>query len=561
MGEQGMGTRFTSQTTFRRRRFFRGALGVSLAAASGAVAFGVVGCGNDDGKRGAETVPGTAASQSPAKRGGVLKEHQYADSANLDLRGAGPGDLGGYSMPTIFNSLLQNDPDPRVDTPTLQPDLATSWEFADPTTLVFHLRQGVTFHDGQAFTSEDVKTSLQWMKSPPQGKISTFREAFAALDVVDTPDPNTVRLKLARPNPSLLARLGNEQFVIPSAKDTIQKGGIEVPPNGTGPFKFKSYERGVSLEVERNPNYHVSGRPYLDGATYFIIPSQDAAKASFISGQLHVYFSIARPPEDQDDIRSTLRDKAEYLTKIGAGRRVMWTNARKAPFNDLRVRQAIYMAFDRKEVEALASSNKAIPGGYMAPGGAWAIPTDELSKVPGYGAAQISEAKRLLAAAGVPDGVEVTLTTGTIYQPLAELQQSQLAKIGIKLKLNLVEVAQVGPLLREGTFDLGYTSAGSVFEDDPDTVFGLLSLEKSVLNYSGVHDPKVQNLFDQQTVELDADARKRLVQELERLCLGLYQSPAYNFIASSLAHHKYVREFCFRREARNDRLENVWLDT
>jgi peptide/nickel transport system substrate-binding protein len=217
-----------------------------------------------------------AGAQTPAgetpKYGGVLTQDTFADPPHFDLHQS-ETITALLPLAPCYSRLIQPDP---FDVDKLIPDLAERWDISkDGKVYTFHLRRGVKFHHGKPLAAEDVKASWDRIISPPKGVFSVRKLIFEAIGGIEAPDAQTVRFVLKRPNWSLLTNMAHGWNVI-FPKDILDaKGDMKRDVVGTGPFKFKQYVRGVSLEVERNPDYHVKGRPYLDGVKTFFIPDTE----------------------------------------------------------------------------------------------------------------------------------------------------------------------------------------------------------------------------------------------------------------------------------------------
>src|SRR5262245_49174132 len=208
-------------------------------------------------------LPGPAPAAETPRKGGVLLAVIGADPPSLD-----PHQESTFAniqlVAPLYSLLLQIDP---YNYPKIIGDVATDWKISpDGLTYTFKLRQGIRFHDGSPLTSTDVKPTYDKIVSPPEGVASVRKEAYTAVDRIDAPDPTTVVFKLKFPSASLLGNLASPWNVIYPTK-YLDKDPNYFKTNvvGSGPFKFKSYTRGSTFEGERNPDYFVKDRPYLDG--------------------------------------------------------------------------------------------------------------------------------------------------------------------------------------------------------------------------------------------------------------------------------------------------------
>ena len=552
--------RSTTVRPFGRRR----AVQTGALAFAGVAALYTGACGGskqeNDGRTrtGGGQQPAAVQGETP-RAGGILSQRLATDPPSFDLHQVTTY-TGVWPIAPCFNQLVQFHPDEPADEPDgIIADLAERWEQPDPTTLTFTLKQGVTFHDGSAFTAADVKAQLEWIKKPPPGKTSPRAAALATIDAIETPDPHSVRLKLSRPTPSLLMNLASHYFAIGQAQDLIANGEVSAKLIGTGPFKLRTYQRSNFLELEKNPTYHVPGRPYLNRLRFYILPDYATSLANFAAGQYHMFYDLGFRPSEQEQIKAEVGDRVEMSLVPSTLRDPVFMNARRKPYDDLRVRQAISLALDREAAIKLIKEGAARRGGYMAPGGAWAIPDADLKKYDGYDKPNIEKAKQLLQQAGVQTPLDAATTTRTDFKDFGEFVKDGLAKIGINVKLTLADTATAQPVLQRGDFDIGpWLIAINV--DDPDATFAEIATSSAVRNWSAVKDPQIDQLYDKQSQTVDVAERTKLVQELERQALAQYQMAVLFFEDLVVAKAKSVRNFVFHSSLyTNRRMEHVWL--
>lgn len=287
----------------------------------------------------------------------------------------------------VLDTLVTRDP----DTGELLPSLATSWEATDDTTWQFSLREGVMFHDGSEFTSEDVKASLERVLEQ-EGPLAPL---WALVESVDAPDPRTVVINTSEPmgtvpvNATLL-------FIGPAAG--ISEEGFFNAPVGMGPFRFVSWTPDSELIVEANEDYY-GGSPGLARVVIRDIPETAARVTALETGEIQFTYGLAADqlPALQENPDLTIDATPSYAYYFN------WFNAQREPFTDARVRQAMVYALD---VDAMVTELMSGVGQRaQAP-----IP----STVFGFAAQTPYEydperAQALLAEAGYPDGFETTL--------------------------------------------------------------------------------------------------------------------------------------------------------
>src|SRR3989442_1007307 len=249
-----------------------------------------------------------AAGQAadPPRRGGMLLAAIGADAPSLD-----PHQEQTFAtiqpVAPLYSTLLQIDP---YSYPNVVGDVASEWKISpDGLTYTFKIRQDIRFHDGSPLTAADVKASYDKILNPPEGVRSIRKQHYSAVASVEAPDAATVVVRLKFPSASLLANLASPSNVI------FPKKYLDKDPNyfknnvmGSGPFRFKSYTRGSTFEAERNPDYFIKDRPYLNGYKFFISTETSVRAAAVRSGRAYIEFRDL-PLAEVEAIRKQLGDK------------------------------------------------------------------------------------------------------------------------------------------------------------------------------------------------------------------------------------------------------------
>jgi len=190
----------------------------------------------------------------------------------------------GLMAPKIYDGLLDYDGDLKA-----VPSLAESWEVSeDGLTVTFNLRQGVTWHDGEAFTSADVQfTVMEVLKQVHPRGPNSFKEVIE----IKTPDAHTAIFKLENPAPYMMRALGSyESPMVPKhllAGQDVRSADIANKPVGTGPFKFVEWKKGQYIRLDKNPDYWKEGLPYLDRIVGRFIPDASTRTAAMENGEVH----------------------------------------------------------------------------------------------------------------------------------------------------------------------------------------------------------------------------------------------------------------------------------
>jgi peptide/nickel transport system substrate-binding protein len=330
----------------------------------------------------------------------------------------------------------------------VKPALAESWSVSDDgLTYTFTLRSGVAFHDGSAFDSADVKFSLE--RAMAEDSTNAQKGLFEPIAKVETPDPRTVVVTLARPTGNFLFNLGWGDAVIiapESAADNKSK------PVGTGPFVFQRWVKGDRVELARNESYW--GSPVkLSRATIKIIPDPAAATAAVMAGDVDAFANFPAP-----EAMAQFEADARFEVVIGSteGETILAMNNTRPPLDDIRVRRAIAHAVDRKAVIDGAMFGYGTPiGSHFAPHHPAYV--DLTGRYP-YDPAK---AKVLLAEAGHGDGLKLTLKLPppSYARRGGEIIAAQLAQVGIEAEIIPVEWAQWLEQVFRGTdYDLTIVS-------------------------------------------------------------------------------------------------------
>src|SRR2546422_5959868 len=248
-----------------------------------------------------------------------------------------------------YNTLLRIDPFDRTGTRVV-PDLAESWTISPDGLVIPHrLRQGVRFHDGSVMTSRDVKASYDKIVFPPAATSSYRKGQYRAVEVVEAPDPQTVRFRLKWPEASFLMTLASPYSWIYKA-DILAKDVRWYEKNvmGTGPFTFVEHVKGSHWIAKKNPNYWDKGKPYLDGYRAIFISSSAAQVAAVRGERAMIQFRSFSPPE-RDQLVQALGNKIAVQESPWDCLNFVSMHHEKKPFDDKRVRRALSLALDRYE--------------------------------------------------------------------------------------------------------------------------------------------------------------------------------------------------------------------
>ena len=509
-------------------------------------------------------MPDPGEAQQTPRRGGVLLAVIGADAPSLDAHQESTFATLHLVAP-LYSTLLQIDP---YSYPNVIGDAATEWNVApDALTYTFKLRPGIRFHDGSTMTSADVKATFDKIIFPPEGVRSPRKIYYSAVSSVEAPDAGTLVFKLKHPSASLLSHLASPWNVI-YPKKYLDKDPNHFKNNvvGSGPFRFKSHTRGSTFEGERNPDYFVKDRPYLNGYKFFVSTETSVRAAAIRSGRAYIEFRDT-PNSETEAIKKHLGDKvvvqqAPNIIQFGIA-----INNTVKPFNDVRVRKALTLGIDRYTAGRVLYGITGLRdvGTMVRPGTEWAMAPAELEKLPGFwrdAEKSRAEAKKLLAEAGYPNGLKVVLKNRNVklpYQDWAVFVIQEWKKIGIEAENRPVETATWFADGRDqGNFELIVQPAGAVI-DDPDALLNNY-VTGSPNNWGRFSSPAVDDLFSRQARMLDPAERKKLVVELQKTVLeNAYYMPGLWWTRNVVHWAKVKNYIAPPSQFANQKLQDVWL--
>lgn len=332
------------------------------------------------------------------------------------------------------------------------PELAESWD-EDPEgkTITFHLRKGITFHDGSSFNAEAVRWNLQMRLDKKRLTDGKYVESMEVLD------DHTLRVHVKDYHYRLAFNYGWQQMYSKKAfethgEDWVRKNGV-----GTGPFKFGEFKRDTLITYVRNDNYWRKGYPYLDGMEIRFIPDVMTGSAMIQANEADSWLEVS-------DVQMVLNlEKKGFKVNWGPG--MFWallpnSSDPESPYSDKKVREALEYAIDRPTLAKLVGYGKYEPLFQMAHEGSPAY-------VPGYNPRPYNpeKARQLLAEAGYPKGFETTILVMSDQQDSAAALKAYLEAVGISVRLDLADLGRYfSALFHNGWSDLVFAANGI----DPD---------------------------------------------------------------------------------------------
>ena len=421
------------------------------------------------------------------KRGGVLSIGQDENPIGLD-----PHKTAAFSTTNIaehvFSCLLRWD----ATVSRVEPDLAVAWENPDPQTFVFHLRDGVKFHNGDVLASEDVKFTFQRMVDPATR--SPWASIFSVISEIETPDPRTVVFRLANPFSPFLNYLATVRYTaIVSRGDVKRRGDLVTGGVGTGPFMLEDFRPNSLIRLKRNPYYYEPGLPYLDGLDFRIIPDEGSRMAALRAGSVQLTW-LSRP-----DSAAQMRDVPEIVApEPEAYSRLMLLefDQRKPPFNDVRVRRAFSLALNRELIVKVVWRGQAGLAAALPPMQApFAVPSGEVPGLP-YAREDVAAAKALMAEAGYAGGFDTTFAVSPANYgdvQIAQIIQQMVGRVGIRIKILQKEWSNLVTDFQSTESPI--SMAGLVWGPDPDTNISIRLDSHSTVNPGKTADAVLDDLL------------------------------------------------------------------
>lgn len=344
----------------------------------------------------------------------------------------------------VFDALLDMDP----KTLELKPRLASEWKWEDDKTLAVKLRSGVTFHDGQKLTAEDVKFSVFRFKDDKVG--SPFRGRMASVSAIDVVSDSELKIRLSQPDVGVLAGLG-QVFIV--QKDT-PADSFKSKANGTGPFKLTEWQQGNFIKLEPNTKYWGGAAP-AQPLNFKIMSQTETRISSILAGDLDLILDI--------DLKEVPRLQKEQnvdvvLSDAGDNMWVAYLNARRPAMKDERVRKAVAFALDRQTYVKSFQSGlaKVTNSPHSALGKYYSKATD------GQYPYDMKKAAALLAEAGYPGGkgLKLSFVYPSGYPDLksgTEMWQASLTELGVEVEVKEMELAAwATAVARNFEFDIAW---------------------------------------------------------------------------------------------------------
>jgi peptide/nickel transport system substrate-binding protein len=498
-----------------------------------------------------------ASAATKIKRGGTLRAAHFEEWAPTLDPHSRTGTAVGYEL--LYDCLLRATFDLKTGARTLKPQLAESWEQQGPKTIVMKLRKDAVFQDGSKFNAEVAKWNLDRMRTWEK---SAAKTDVMVLDSVDVVDEYTIRLNLkAAPAgilPTLASGLGSRAWM--ASKAAVDKDGQEAFARrtvGTGSMQFVEWVTGDHITVKKWDKYWDKGEdgqplPYLDGAMLRVIVNETVGVTEMRTGTLDVYsqilprnYSAIKSAPDVDMIPYPWYGQVNYLI----------FNFQKAPFNDLKMRQAAIYALDRESMAKAIGQGVGLPAYYYwGPGD---LGYDE--SVPRYNF-DLNKSKQLVKDAGYPNGVDVPCDTFSLdmLQRTGEAIKQFWDQAGIRTTLGVEERTAFVSKLQVSNFQVANSYRGSV-DIDPDSYSYRLTTD-GTFNFSHFSSADMDKCMEEGRNTVEDAKRIAIYKRCQQI---MYENLPYESIWTNplvLLVSKKVKgwePFMYTSLAG---LRNVWLD-
>jgi len=524
------------------RRSIISGMGVGAMGIAGAA---LLGCGGSK-------PAGTAQTQIDANKQAVANAPKGTGLPQSAPVNTGKQREGGTFTQSITSTYVQHDPgtalagniwhiigekglEPDPGTAGIRPHVMTSWEVADPTTLVFKIKPDLKIHNmapwnGRTFDATDVAWNLERIGGLYAEKLKIPLASFQRASMVGNitkavaVDPTTVKVTLSKPNGSFFNGLMDTR--VPFAPKEMDDIGWTDPlkMGGIGPYQVSEWVKDQKMNFKKHPGYFRPGEPHFDNFNYLVIPDKAGQVAAFSSKQMQHITALTQT--DLDTIKKTTPDALLY-TWIDTNWNHLRPSVEYGPFKDFRVRNALHLAMDRDNINDglygpgwgyQASLSPAFPEGWKP---------DKVKGLPGFNPAtkvqDRAEAKKLLEAAGYPNGkgIDFEIIFSAAGAPANAQEnalrfQAQMQQVFPEMKVNMkpyADSAAFGVPQAKGDFKM----VSYVITAAPDAVIEMQSQYHTTgsRNYGHFSDKNVDALLDKAQGELNRDARGALMEEFQ----------------------------------------------
>ena len=483
-----------------------------------------------------------------SRRGGVVNMQAFEAPGSDTYYGGNNADNTMTHIGAIFSQLIEYDPDTREGL-DIRGGVAESWDIsADGLTYTFKIRKNMKFHDGTTLEMEDILHTFITAFTPDEIEFEDVRDEIqgrtlgnaqtVAIYMKDweAVDENTFVIHLNFPSSAFLTSLAMHRFPILS-KDAIAEHGTFRVPNegtlmGTGPYMFVQYDKDIVTELERNPDYHLEGRPYLDGVRFYPI---------FDIGTIIAAFKTEQVMMSGDYVTNlTVPDVVKLEEEMGGQLRVIYSqappysigvmmNANMKPFDDPRARKAMNLIVHRQPAIDTLTAGKAGLGTPFPCGFAWGFTCEEALQMPGMRELNgekhpddIAEAQQLMIDAGAPPGTKMEFTCRLVieYCDIMLIVQSQLQKwLGWEITTQSLESTAGYDVYRAGKYQFAVQAIGFSYPDPDATAASYKKDSTSHTQRTFFYNEAAEPYWDIINLETDFAKRREAVLAVNQILM------------------------------------------
>jgi peptide/nickel transport system substrate-binding protein len=500
------------------------------------------------------------------KRGGTLRiAGGTVTTAHFDLHQGATA----HPLTQIYNNLVRKDIPSGFK--SIIPDLAERWEVSsDGKAYTFFLRNGVKWHDGSPFTADDVMATFERFITPPSGTTITVRSQVDMLQKVEKVDAMTVRMLMSRPASYFLEVLTTTAMIVYPKKALDENNGDlrKVIAPGTGAFMFKDHKSGEKWTFVKNPNYWDPELPYVDTIEMLHTPQLTDRGTAVLTNQADMTWNASVDTWREGETRKN--DLAVALIP-NPGAHTVHINNTKKPLDDKRVRRAISLAVSRQNIyKAYQDQEPIFLGRWMNTASPHSQTIDAIEKLPGYRtdkAADVAEAKKLMADAGVANGfgpIElVSATAPWAAEIMAPAFAEELKRnLNISTNIRLVERGLLIEDYKNGTFDLLVETQFFSPVMDYTPAWNLYFKTGASQNWSRYSSPEFDKLLD----DINNTADNAKLDDLFKRGFDMLDQDAPFFVTGFTAHspmwRNNVKGLALDKRVHVEwgRNETAWLD-
>jgi peptide/nickel transport system substrate-binding protein len=521
---------------------------MQVAAASGAVGYAAR-LGGASARVTAGGRPRALTRRQDVQQGGELRwGYGIGQIPTLDPAQVNLGAVAGELLANIFSGLVQFDEELNII-----PDLAEDWTVSeDGLEYTFNLRSGLTFHNGDTLTAEDLVFTYERTTNPDFA--SPQANKLALIEEITAQDETTLYMRQSAPYAPFLGTAcsrGPGRALLPISRRAVEEMGDEQfgqAPVGCGPFMIdqESVEVGSGFDLLAFEDWY-GGRPPLDKVIVQLVADESTLVSALEAGDVDMVDIL--PLIGYDQIAAV--DDITIVEAAGTNWIGLVMNEARPPWDNPEARMAVAKALDRADLIERAFFGRATPGiGPIAPAFGWVYQADAENPQ----AFDLDAAKELATSAGL-DGVQVGLITNPDTR-VPELLRNQLSEIGLDVQIESMQQNAYTERRNSGDYDMDVL--GSVVDVDPDDNIWNFFHSEGPFNTYGYNNPEADELCDGQRLTSDQEERAQILQDLRLL---VAQDAAYAFLyhlPDLTAFYNKVQGYVPIPEMRY--LEHLWLD-